>query len=548
MGFDTRLHRSVAAALAAMIACVALVTWVLCEGHLIYTLDDPYITLALGLNIGHGHYGLNSGEAASPASSILYPLVLACFAWSSSQDWIPALVNGLAATATGVLLAAIVCHYGIASRRERLLRVIFLVVVLCVALNLVGLVFTGLEHSLHTLTSVAVIFGLALVLEGEPTPQWLVTVLVLAPLWRFEGLALAVAGVAVLLFAGRRRAALLASAAVIVTVGADMAVMSALGLPLLPSSVMVKQTLIATGQPGSSSLLAHVTGALEKVRAGLLGYPPAWLLVLLIPTLLLHPLLRARREPAGRKAPRFSVRQEFVFAGAVVAVLVAHVLFGAWGGGYRYEIYAATAGAAAAIILWHTEIAWFVERGKPWAIAGVAMGLLAINLYYVWATVRSPYASRGIYEQQYQMHRFATEFYRRPVAVNDLGWVSYRNPSYVLDLWGLGSEEARKMRQAHEPDWMAHLAREHHVGLAMVYAQWFAKDIPAGWSQLAVLKTPHRTAASFPVTFYVTSREAFADASAALRKFMPQLPNGDQVTIIEQPEHAALADHFPPLE
>jgi hypothetical protein len=413
-------------------------------------------------------------------------------------------------------------------------------------LNLVGLVFTGLEHSLHTMTTVAVIFGLALVLEGEPTPRWLVPAIVLAPLWRFEGLALAVAGVVVLMFAGRRRAAFMASAAVVLTVGAYMAVMSAMGLPLLPSSVMVKQTLIAASAPGSSGLYAHVVAALQKAYTEFVRYPPAWVFVLLIPTVMLHPLLLARRDPSRRAQRRFGVKQEFVFAGAVVAVLSAHVLLGAWSGNYRYEIYAATAAAAAAIILWHTEITHFVERGKPWVIVAAAAGLLAINLYYVWATVRSPIASRGIYEQQYQMHRFVTEFYERPVAVNDLGWVSYRNPSYVLDLWGLGSEEARRMRLAREPDWMARLAQEHHVGLAMIYAQWFGEDIPAGWRPLAVLKTPHRTAASFPVTFYVTSPDALADANAALRRFTPVLPTGDQVTIIEQPARAAFAEHHAP--
>jgi hypothetical protein len=548
MNFSARLCASVAAAIAVMIVCVGLATILLCGGHLVYSLDDPYITLSLGLHIGHGHYGLNYGEAASPSSSILYPLLLACFAWSSSQDWIPALINGLAAVATGVLLAAIVCHYGIASRREQLSRATFLVVVLCFALNLVGLVFTGLEHSLHTMISVAVMFGLALVLEGEPTPRWLVPAIVLAPLLRFEGLALAVAGVVVLMFAGRGRAAFMASTGVALTVGAYMAVMSALGLPLLPSSVMVKQTLIATGAAGSSGLYAHVWVALQKAYTEFIKYPPAWVLVLLIPIVMLHPLLLARRNPSRRGPRRFGVKQEFVFAGAVVAILSGHVLLGAWSGNYRYEIYALATGAAAAIILWHSEFTQFVERGKPWAIVAAAAGLLAINLYYVWATVRSPIASRGIYEQQYQMHRFVTEFYEHPVAVNDLGWVSYRNPNYVLDLWGLGSEEARKMRLAREPDWMVHLTQEHHVGVAMIYAQWFGEDIPAGWRRFAVLKTPHRTAASFPVTFYVTSPEALADASAALRKFTAVLPAGDEVTIIDQPARAASARQLSPIE
>ena len=41
------------------------------NGHLVYTLDDPYIHLALAENIIHGHYGVNAGEFSAPSSSIL---------------------------------------------------------------------------------------------------------------------------------------------------------------------------------------------------------------------------------------------------------------------------------------------------------------------------------------------------------------------------------------------------------------------------------------------------------------------------------------------
>ncbi|MDX1696293.1 MAG: hypothetical protein R3208_21185, partial [Ketobacteraceae bacterium] len=57
---------------------------------------------------------------------------------------------------------------------------------------------------------------------------------------------------------------------------------------------------------------------------------------------------------------------------------------------------------------------------------------------YVVNLVTVPIASNNIYQQQYQMHRFAVEYYNKPLAVNDLGYVSYNNDNYVLDLWGAG--------------------------------------------------------------------------------------------------------------
>src|SRR5262245_36529767 len=76
------------------------VMW-LCHGHLIYSLDDPYITLSLAWHIARGHYGINAGEAASPASSILYPFLLAGAGRSAVLEWTPAVINALAAAGTG---------------------------------------------------------------------------------------------------------------------------------------------------------------------------------------------------------------------------------------------------------------------------------------------------------------------------------------------------------------------------------------------------------------------------------------------------------------
>ena len=46
------------------------------DSFLVYTLDDPYIHLAVAESILEGGYGINSGEFASPSSSIVYPYLL----------------------------------------------------------------------------------------------------------------------------------------------------------------------------------------------------------------------------------------------------------------------------------------------------------------------------------------------------------------------------------------------------------------------------------------------------------------------------------------
>ncbi len=54
----------------------ALILWTT-QGNFTYTLDDPYIHLALAENLARfGHYGLNVEEYSSPSSSILWPFLL----------------------------------------------------------------------------------------------------------------------------------------------------------------------------------------------------------------------------------------------------------------------------------------------------------------------------------------------------------------------------------------------------------------------------------------------------------------------------------------
>jgi hypothetical protein len=534
IGLEARLSLAVAGALLAVIAAIVVAIMLLCGGHFLYSADDPYISLSLGWHIGHGHYGINDGEVSSPSSSILYPFVLAGFAWTALQPWVPLALNALAAAGTAALFAIILCGTGIITRRNQLMPAAIFVVSLCLAINLVGLVFMGLEHPLHALTSVAVVFGLARALEGKRTPPWLVAAIVLAPLWRFEGLALSALAIFALALVGRWRAAGAALAGIAVTVGAYAIAMHAMGLPLLPSSVMVKSYLFEPDGAGAPPL-----GLLQSVLDNLRLTLPARYIVLLIVVVALHPPLRALGVLSRDASDRLGLWHEWIFAAVVTGALLAHLLFGARGWFSRYEDYAVALGAAGAIILWHRAIKELLMPGRPLILAVGCIALFAVDPYYIRTTISTPLISRSIYERQYQMHRFAVDFYRAPVAVNDLGWVGYRNPNYVLDLWGLGSESARRARLVtHEPGWMDRLAQAHHVGVAMIYANWFEQDIPASWQPLAMLEPADSGSGASvgedKITFFATSAAAVPDAQAALQRFAAAIGPAARLTLLAE--------------
>ncbi|MCD6587216.1 MAG: hypothetical protein J7K88_01555, partial [Candidatus Fermentibacteraceae bacterium] len=116
------------------------------NGQFVYTLDDPYIHLALAENIAGGHYGINSSEFAAPSSSVLWPFLLVPFSALSYAYLLPVFFNAVFSLLTVVLLSRFYGQGGM-----------LLSVVSVFAFNLTGLVYTGMEHSLQLLAVVAVV-------------------------------------------------------------------------------------------------------------------------------------------------------------------------------------------------------------------------------------------------------------------------------------------------------------------------------------------------------------------------------------------------------
>ena len=225
-----------------------------------------------------------------------------------------------------------------------------------------------------------------------------------------------------------------------------------------------------------------------------------------------------------------------MLASVIVGALIAHLLFGSFGGLLRYQSYALAMGAAGTLILWHRTIARAISRPSMVAPIVASLALLIFGFWPMVVIAATPQASRSTYEHQYQMHRFAVDFYKRPIAVNDLGWVSYRNPNYVLDLWGLGSEAARQARLvARKPGWMDRLVSARRIGLVVIYPNWFEGDIPSRWRRLAVLRGAHGqgTAGGEDTVFLATSPESEAEALAALRAFAGAIGPAATLTILD---------------
>lgn len=454
----------------------------------IFSVDDPYIHLALAENISHLHYGINVNEFASPSSSIIWPFLIAPFAGLNIGSFGALLWNiiglGLIFHLWNRLFERL--HFSLGVSAALAMALTFL-------LNGFGLVFTGMENTLHVAASLAVVIGLIETVEDDRLAPWLIPAAVCSVLLRFEGAGVAIAAACALFMTGHKKPAVVIIALTALCLFTFSVGLTLLGLPPLPSSVLAK---------------LHEGSWFRK-----LTYP-----TLNIPFTVMIIVFFTQKDPlADRK--RLAL---FTFA---FIVGLGHILAGGLGAFRRYEIYAVTTVVSMTIyfLFSQPEQRKFDDRTL---IAASVLFVLFCSVCFVRNTVVTPFAASDIYNQQYQMGRFAKDYWKAPIAVNDLGWVAYGNPNYVLDLWGLSSESARKARLSAEPGWMGQLVTAKKVGLALIYAAWFKDDIPPHWTHIGHLHFNGQSVSiAFPdVDFYLTDANEAQRAYQALTEFKKTLP------------------------
>ena len=492
------------------------------DGHFFFALDDPYIHLAVANSIRHGHYGINTGESASPSSSILWPLLLVPFA---GKDWTP--LWALALNITAGLAAAGVLGFAVAawpsSERggdEGIRRGISAVFLVFIG-NLVGLTFLGMEHTLQVLLAALVGLGIIRCLQHRDVPAWMLAAAAVGPAIRYESFGLSLALAVALFGRGQRR---LAGGLLAASVAAPIAFsifLRHLGLPALPTSVLIKGGVHGASAGALSHLLLVFSTTLKQILV-----PDHSILVVLFLTL------------AGLAWVEHDRARRFALAGAAIAAGL-HLAIGPFGWFHRYEVY---------VVLFSTLVVLYVLHERQRMLLGwYVLGLLACAGPYIEAWRTTIEGTRDTYLLQYQMHRFADRFYTGNVAINDLGLVSYgRHPDqYVLDLIGLGSVEAASEKDK-TPAWLDAITREHQIGAVMIFRSWFP-DVPPDWTRVGAICLIHPPV-MLPdscIQFYATPLESSEDLRRRFSAFAKTLPSGVVPIGSGDLDQAALVKQYP---
>lgn len=473
----------------------------------VYVLDDPLIHLAVAENILKGGYGVNFPELSAPSSSILFPWLLAGLLALGAGVWSPLILTLGASFAALALWRMILMRAGLSGQAAG-----WAGLVLMLATNGAGLVMIGMENGLHVTATLAAVVGFHdLVRRGKVTAIFVAGV-VLGGLLRFEGLAVSGALLFVGLFFGRPLAMIGVGAVLAAGLGAHVGWMLGHGLPVLPSSVLVK--------------LPTADAAITADGGGLLaGLIENWLFVLeleLAAFMITLALTAGATLSLALGWKRFD-RPALGMLAAACMIGWAHILVGRYGWMSRYEIYVLS--ALIGLLAMAVAPRFGLGHQRLRLYAKVCLALLVVSYGELFYT--NIVSTQNMAQQQVQMGKLARAW-DKPVAVNDLGWVSWRNDRYVLDLWGLGSEEARIARAADAPGWMERLTRKHDADIAMLHDLWFGASIPEGWVRVATLgrESPTMFGGTEVLSIYATRPQAEAAVRATVAQVAATAPSG----------------------
>ena len=451
------------AMLAAEILCLLFLTY----GHFVYPSDAAYTHLALADQIVQGHYGLFPGEAAAPSSSILYPVLLAVTKPLGLGTMLPLAINIASTLAAGVFAVLLAQECGMLLHRIPPFRLFLLTAVVAIALDLPGLAVIGLEHSLHIAMTVAYLLGLVRFVTRGRCDWWWFACILIQPIIRFEAAGMLVAD-ALIFVAFRRYGYALATVAIGVLLVAGYSLfLYSLGLPLLPSSVLTGSDWSNAAVVSHTGLFPVISAIVENLYANLRSFGAAEMLggvALALPwlgwiwaDLWRHPLTK-------------SDQVKLVTLAFMAFVTIAQLTAGRLGQvPPRYEAYVLALNLCGIAIIYRERVSAWCELATWPRVSAICLALLMIFAGYATQFFFLPARAEKEYEGSYQLQRFVTGFYHRPVAANLLGYIVFENSNYVLDLSGLSSETSRQARaQEQTPDWMEDLLASHNIGLALI--------------------------------------------------------------------------------
>ncbi|MEE9457192.1 MAG: hypothetical protein V3W11_08580 [bacterium] len=493
------------------------------DGHLVYALDDAYIHMAMAKNIAlHGVWGVTRYGFSSTSSSPLWLLVLtACYYAFGVNGATPFILNVLFATAVCAVAFVVLKKTGVG--KIRLFVCLFAITFLT---PLPTLIFSGMEHTMHTFLAVAFLYASTSALaKSTPAGKDYAAVIglsLLVILARYEDIFLVAVVAALLLFKKKLPAAFLVLAAGALPLIVLGFISMSKGWYFLPNSILLN--IDRFGAHGLSyKTVLNLSGFGKVARA-------QHILMLILGSL-------AAFSFAVKKY-RHIWHPAVIMPAVFVAAAFLHMQYCRTGHFYRYEAYLVTLGLVtlgaalpAAVLktvrteLKRASLAYYSAVALLLAFAAWPLCTRAYNAYR-----ETPRATANIYEQQYQMGLFLKEFYTgEVVAANDIGAINYLADIKCLDLVGLATMEVveAKVLRRYDTREIAALAEARGAAIAILYKHWYTSEggLPPEWPIIGSWRITGNVVCAHPeVQFYAIAADEQFELLHNLVDFSERLP------------------------
>ncbi len=485
-----------------------------CGGHFGYPMDDTYIHMAMARSFSqHGVWGLTQYGFSSTSSSLLYTAILAVvYAVSGPGELAPFVLNILFAYLLLFLFDWVLKKAGVAT----LPRVMYLGL-LIFGFPLAPEVMAGMEHILHAaITIVYVFFAVRLLQQEMPAKLGLLSVLGAAMvLARYEAIALIFVTGVLLFVRGRRQAALIFGFVSCLPVALfGLYSVSAGWLPV-PNSIVAKAS-----RPEKSHVFYLIHWVEQIVTAPSVG-------VLVIVALAFLMVLYARRRTIWTT--------ESLTLTLFLSAALLHMQFARVGWFFRYEAYLVALGIYACALAIQAVVRLPRRRSTAGSRGLVYASFCAVAVAAFWsrgvgAMWLEPWASRNIYEQQYQMGRFLKNYGAgETVMLNDIGAAGFLSDAHIVDLYGLSTIEVARAKMHHQftQDFRRSLAARTGTKFAILYPAVYRDvgGLPPEWVPVGSWKIQlNQICWADTVTFYAVDPTYRQQLESNLKEFGPMLP------------------------
>jgi hypothetical protein len=510
------------------IVLLLIVSFRLNQGHFVYGLDDAYIHMSIAKNFAlHGVWGVTPYAFSSSSSSLLWTLLLSLIFYVIGVNvLVPFILNIILSTITIFLVYYILRFYKIHPVYN------FMVLVGVVFFTpLSYLIFIGMEHILQIILVIVFVFLSVKILtnlNSKPLNYYLLLILTVPlAMVRYESLILIF--LVAFLFILRRKFTysflMIALAIIPITIYGVISISN--GWSFLPNSVILKSTLMGTiSNNNIQNVIYYIMPNGLLPMSLLAAYFSALVLIFIA-------------------AFRLKVKKTIWDAPTIWLIITGIMIFieftfinSMWYAPYmlRYSSYLIVMWIIASTLGLYDylprKLSFKFDKkliSKYYLITIISI-IFVILLYAPLAfhfdiSFDQPQYTNNIYEQQYQMASFLSEYYPNgSIAANDIGAINYYNNIKCLDLFGLGSNDAAQARENNtlNAQKINNLANQHHVEIAIIYNQW---DIPSNWIEVGEWTTPHSIIlGDDTVHFYATSPQYENELLENLKSFSPQLP------------------------